>query len=158
MNSEIEKTYGNKVRIRVCGLCWHEDKLLLVNHALKSADFWAPPGGGVEFGETMEHALTREFKEETGLQVEVGHFLFGFEFIEDPLHAIELFFLVTDIGGKLITGEDPELNLIKDVAFMNSETLFKIPHYQRHSVFRHVNDLEELNKLNGFYHIKSSSR
>jgi mutator protein MutT len=32
---------------------------------------WEFPGGGVEFGETLEHALMREVQEEYGFEVEV---------------------------------------------------------------------------------------
>ena len=43
---EVARLYGNRTRIRVCGLCYDRDRLLLVSHrGLGAASFWAPPGG-----------------------------------------------------------------------------------------------------------------
>jgi mutator protein MutT len=36
---------------------------------------WEFPGGGVEFGETLEHALVREIEEEYGFEIEVQELL-----------------------------------------------------------------------------------
>jgi len=68
------------------------------HHSLgESGILWAPPGGGMDFGQSVEENLTREFREETGLKVEVKRFLFINEFLAVPLHAVELFFEVTRI-------------------------------------------------------------
>ena len=100
MTPEIAQIYGNRVRLRVCGLCWQGDSLLLIMHKMGSNDFWAPPGGGVEYGEPIEDALKREFLEETGLTVAIEKFHFGCEFIKAPLHAVELFFQVKKVAGE----------------------------------------------------------
>ena len=82
MDKEVARIYGNKVRVRACGVCWQDDRLLMVNHAsLTPTDFWAPPGGGVEFGQSIEEALKQEFIEETGLNITPLEFLFGCEYI-----------------------------------------------------------------------------
>jgi mutator protein MutT len=36
---------------------------------------WEFPGGAVEFGETLTHALQREMREEYGIEIEVGELL-----------------------------------------------------------------------------------
>ena len=89
MLEEISKAYGKRLRVRACGLLYDEGRLLLVNHRLPGRSaWWAPPGGGVEFGESLERTLVREFEEETNLQISVGQFAFGCEFFQDPLRLV----------------------------------------------------------------------
>lgn len=47
-----------------------DGKLLLIKRKLEPfKGYWALPGGHVDFGETVENAVTREVKEETNLTV-----------------------------------------------------------------------------------------
>ncbi len=78
MENTVHTYYGNKVRVRICGLCFADEKLLLVNHhSITKTNFWAPPGGGLNFGESSAECLKREFLEETGIKVEAGNFFFA---------------------------------------------------------------------------------
>ena len=154
MNPQIKDVYGGRIRVRVCGICWRGDSLLMVNHrGVRQGDFWAPPGGGLEFGESAEQRLRTEFAEETGLEISAGKFLFGCEFIEKPLHAIELFFQVSVSGGVLMKGEDPEIPIIDDVRFVSVSELSKIPKHALHGIFRFVSSPEDLLTLTGFFRI-----
>ena len=53
------------------GMLFHEGKVLLGLRNIEP-DFgrWSMPGGYVEMDETLEQAVVREFREETGLQVQ----------------------------------------------------------------------------------------
>jgi 8-oxo-dGTP diphosphatase len=154
MDAQVARVYGNKVRIRACGLCWENDRLLMVNHkGITDTDFWCPPGGGVEFGQSIEETLAKEFMEETGLNITAGRFLFACEFIEKPIHSVELFFEVTAVGGKLKTGVDPEIQIIDDVRYIEFAEIRNLPQKEVHGIFRLTERPDSLKNLSGFYRI-----
>ena len=154
MRKEIIDVYGSQVRVRVCGLCWKDDKLLMVKHkSLKLGGFWCPPGGGIDFNQSITETLKREFIEETGLLVSPGAFRFGCEFIQSPLHAIELFYHIDHFDGLVKTGYDPEIQLIEDVKYLSENEIKSIPDDNLHGIFHNHQTKWEIEKLSGFYRI-----
>ena len=156
IDKSIEKEYGNRLRLRVAGICIENEKILLIEHSglNDSNQFWAPPGGGLHFGETTQECLIREFKEETGLDIQVGEFVCVSEYLNLPLHALEIFFAVTIAGGVLESGLDPETlaedQIIKSVKFLSIEELTEIPDSSKHSILKGVLNLDDLKSINGY--------
>ncbi|MFN6944364.1 MAG: NUDIX domain-containing protein [Cytophagaceae bacterium] len=156
LTKEIEKVFGNKLRVRVSGICSIDDEILLVNHHSlgEMGTLWAPPGGGIDFGESAEDTLIREFKEETGLNIEVTRFLFIHEFIQMPLHAIELFFEVKIVDGKLQKGLDPEmkkeLQIINEVRFLEYTSIKNQDPKLYHNILNHCITLTDLLNTRGY--------
>src|SRR2546422_11242430 len=54
-------------RIGVFALIFNHEKQILLGHR-RDIDWWNLPGGGMESGETVDEALCREVREETGLE------------------------------------------------------------------------------------------
>ncbi|AII53256.1 NUDIX domain-containing protein [Hymenobacter sp. APR13] len=144
---DLLNAYTGQVRVRVCGLLVHHDTLLLTAHRgllPGEAPFWSPPGGGWQFGETIQECLRREFREETGLDVTVGRFLHLHEYKADDLQAIELFFEVTpdDPAAVPRLGSDPEHaageQLLTQVAFVAPRELVVLPAAQVHPMLRQI--------------------
>jgi ADP-ribose pyrophosphatase YjhB (NUDIX family) len=66
-------------------------RLLLVRQGHGGDTYWVLPGGGVEFGETIEKAVEREIREELGVGVEVGRLLAIGELIDEGRHVVDFF-------------------------------------------------------------------
>jgi 8-oxo-dGTP diphosphatase len=158
MENEIYKEFGHKLRVRVCGLLVLDEKLLLVRHRFPSPKehLWAPPGGGIHFGESATEALKREFLEETGIPIEVGALCFTYDFYSFPLHAVELFFEVRALRSIEVTlGTDPELEphqqILDDIAFLDCKSLAAIPSHHLHGSLRGVMHVSELLQRRGYF-------
>jgi 8-oxo-dGTP diphosphatase len=157
MENEVQQFYGNRLRLRACGVCVKDDAILLVNHhGISNQDFWAPPGGGVQFGESATDCLRREFKEETGLLIETGKFLFVCEFIQHPLHAIEVFFQTSLLNHALRVGHDPEKgspSVISAVKFMPWSEIERLPPGQCHGIFKYLDHPSKITTLSGYFKV-----
>jgi ADP-ribose pyrophosphatase YjhB (NUDIX family) len=58
-------------RIRVSAILRWNDRLLLCRHEKPGKEYWLLPGGGVNSGESLLHALHRELSEEVGIEEQV---------------------------------------------------------------------------------------
>jgi ADP-ribose pyrophosphatase YjhB (NUDIX family) len=97
----------------VGALIFQNDRILMVERAgepLKG--WWSLPGGVVETGETLEQAVRREVREETGLEVGELGFVEVFERImpdeagNAEYHYVLIDYLCHPVGGTLRAGDD----------------------------------------------------
>jgi len=95
-------------RISAYGLLLKNNELLLCRlsqRVMKSAGQWTLPGGGLDFGESPEDAMVREFSEETGLTVKTGA-LVAVDTLSDEVngtkfHSIRIIYQAHYIEGEL---------------------------------------------------------
>lgn len=145
-SGEIKRIYGNKTRIRVCGILENDGKYLLVNHSKLNEEnvFWNFPGGGKEENETISNTLTREFKEETNLDITIGKFLFMNQVIASSLHAIELYFSVFAENFDNKTGHDPEIDIITETKWMTENEILNLPAKHKPAFFSNLKSINDL--------------
>lgn len=88
--------------VSVAGLVYNDkDEVLLLESPNRG---WEYPGGMVEPGETLQDALIREIKEETGADVEITGFIGVCKNIQKDVVNID--FSCKYIGGELATSDE----------------------------------------------------
>lgn len=120
----------NSIRIRAAGVLLQGDQILLVRHEKHGRSYWLLPGGGVDYGETAESALIREFKEECNLDVKIGPLVLVHDSIPPDKHrqVLNLYFTVERTGGELKAGDDA---VMKGVQFHPIDELSRMEIYPR---------------------------
>ena len=97
-------------RIGVFALIFDGERILLSHR--RDIDWWNLPGGGMEPGETVDEAIRREVREETGLEVEVEHLVGVYS--KPQKQEVVLTFRCRIVGGSLQPTEESRDNLFFD--------------------------------------------
>lgn len=104
---------ANSISLAVSAFVLNEDGWLLMIRRTDN-DLYALPGGKLELGETLSQAVTREVREETGIEVEATELLGTYS---NPDHVIEyddgevrqefsILFRAAPAGGSLRTSSE----------------------------------------------------
>jgi ADP-ribose pyrophosphatase YjhB (NUDIX family) len=94
--------------VRAYGILIDNDRVALVrsSNPRHVPPLWWLPGGGIDFGEAPEDALIREFREETGLEVDNPQLIGVSSDVRrrdnsDKIHTVRIIFSVDLAGGEL---------------------------------------------------------
>ncbi|MED3538468.1 NUDIX hydrolase [Bacillus toyonensis] len=113
----------NVMQVRVTGILIEDEKVLLVKQKVANRD-WSLPGGRVENGETLEEAMIREMKEETGLDVKVKNLLYVCDKPDALPSLLHITFLLERIEGEItLPSNEFDYNPIQDVQMVRIEEL-----------------------------------
>ena len=83
----------------------HAGKLVLIRRsAAPLADYWAPPAGYVECGESVPEAVMREAEEECGLGIELTGLVGVYS--QADVDVLIIAYAARSVGGSLRAGDD----------------------------------------------------
>jgi 8-oxo-dGTP diphosphatase len=92
--------------VGVGGVVVRDGRVLLIRRGKEPLyGRWLIPGGTVELGESLEQALVRELREETGLDVEPLEMLTAFDRIEREGESVVYHYVIVDYLCRSPSGE-----------------------------------------------------
>lgn len=105
--TDIARTYPTRPYLAVSAAIFRDGRVLIVRRARPPAHgLHTLPGGGVELGETLEQAVIREVREETGLAIAPLE-LVGFRqaIVRDAAGRVERHFVILPFAARWLEGE-----------------------------------------------------
>lgn len=105
------------------------DRILLVQRGRPPLEgCWGLPGGGIELGETVEEALCREVREETGLDVAVERLLGYADGIDrDEMGRVRYHYVILYVEAKVRGGRLAPADDAKDARWLTTREVSALP-------------------------------
>jgi nucleoside triphosphatase len=107
-----------KLSFRPSGYAIIENDGKILLNKMRTTQKYYLPGGGVDIGEKLEEALTREVMEETGIEIEIKELMgfketfFYYDILDEAYHCFLFFYRCSPLNFDLATGDeiqDPEV-------------------------------------------------
>ena len=121
----MAKEYPAAPVVGVGGVVVRDGRALIIKRAHEPRKGeWSIPGGTVEVGERLADAVTRELREETGLDVTVGPVIEMFDRIHrDPDGRVRYHFVIVDFRCEAPIGDPVAGTDALDVAWVTADEL-----------------------------------
>jgi ADP-ribose pyrophosphatase YjhB (NUDIX family) len=112
--------YAQRPRLGCAGIVRRGSQLLLGRRGKEpNRGLWVLPGGGVEFGESLENTVRRELMEEAGIEIEVLGTFRVCEIINPPAeHRVIIYVTAEHKAGEPTASSD-----LSDVRFFDRDEL-----------------------------------
>jgi mutator protein MutT len=121
----LRREYPDRPLLGVGAIIVRHGSILLVrrvNPPLQGQ--WSIPGGLVETGETTKEAVTREVREETGLEVEPQHLVEVFErILRDDDSRVHYHYVLIDYLCQVVAGETRAGSDVSELRWANCDEL-----------------------------------
>ncbi|HZP00038.1 MAG TPA: NUDIX hydrolase [Terriglobia bacterium] len=110
--------------VGVGGVVIHRDRVLLVRRGREPMKGeWSIPGGALELGETLQDAVRRELREETGLDVEPTRILLVLDRILKYGRRVKYHYVIVDFACRLKGGRLTPASDVLDARWVPREEL-----------------------------------
>jgi len=116
----MRREYPKHPILGVGGIIFNGNRVLLARRNQEPGKGqWSLPGGMVELGETLEQALVREIREETGIDIRIrGLARLLDRIIHDDGQRVQYHYVIVDYWAEMVSGEPRAASDVSDLRFV----------------------------------------
>ena len=145
---------NNKFNFRVSAIILDPSQKLVLIHKIKGRDFWLLPGGRMEMNESTETGISRELKEELGIQTKKKKLVIisenFFHFNQQSYHELGFSYLITLPKSSSLLKKEGIFEGIEGEKYLfkwHRIDKLKELDFQPHFLVKEIENIQKINKI-----------